>query len=176
MINYENLEKLRDFLVLHKHDIEGRLNMDRFASYDLGDVDSEEDPLCECDEVCIGACEAINYDDLDLLDTANFGVHQCGTTACLVGWGAVSKVPALMPSDDDVGWGGYINRVYLEQDYPIYQFLFDPCWPDDLEQGIARIDYVVNHREIPYEFLHGDECLKFKLKIDSDSLKAFYQL
>lgn len=81
--------------------------------------------------------------------------HDCGTTACLIGWGAMSGIPELSGEGYE-SWWAYIEGVYglhsrIDNVF-LFLFLFDSMWPSDLTQGIARLDYYIEHGEVHPDF------------------------
>lgn len=79
--------------------------------------------------------------------------HDCGTTACLIGWGALSGIPELSGEGYE-SWWAYIGGVYglHPRTDNVFLFLFDWEWPSDLTQGIARLDYYIEHGEVHPDF------------------------
>lgn len=104
------------------------------------------------------------------LDMNVRGLDDCGTTACLIGWAATSTHPLLKPQQsvvDDLNWVEYYNRVFfggLVYDYcvvgesgewgdnPLYTFLFEDGWANDIDAALIRIEYVLTHHAIPEQF------------------------
>lgn len=82
-----------------------------------------------------------------------------GETADMVGWGALSGIPALSPVAGEE-WVDYLNRVYGTNPVTI-NYLFSEHWPDDLSQCIARLDQYTRDRQIPTDFHH----LKYDYKV-----------
>lgn len=152
-VNIDALKALRTYLFENFSNISPKLIMDSFA-YGFSDVRKWH--------------EVAEHES----------IHSCNTAACLAGWGATSNHPLLKPVPSDESWVDYINRVYglrvgeyvdvigeldesetpsefdreYDIDSPVYGFIFIDFWPNDLAQGIARIDYVIEHNAIPDEW------------------------
>lgn len=79
--------------------------------------------------------------------------HDCGTTACLIGWGVVSGIPELS-GEGYKSWWAYIRGTYglHSRNDNVLLFLFDWRWSSDLTQGIARLDYYIEHGEVHPDF------------------------
>lgn len=80
---------------------------------------------------------------------------RCNTTACIAGWAAASKHPLLVPVLDEVKWNVYVNRVFFNSPKNnvicgnnVYEFIFSGEWPNDINHGIKRIEYLIKHKEI----------------------------
>ena len=79
------------------------------------------------------------------------GEIPCNSTACLAGWAATSKHPLLVPLPDEKHWNVYVNRVFfnLDSTYILnnttYDFIFSGGWANDINAGIVRLDYLIEH-------------------------------
>lgn len=167
--NIENLKLLRAFLAANIKRVQPRLNMATFMSVvdEFGDEEVLSPPLGE-----------------DVVGR----VHDCGTTACVLGWSTLSGYPELGALAHE-GWLGYMPRVFLapgptrprrvgpgelaSTSTTVLSFIFNPGWPDDLEQAIARIDYVVKHGSVPAQFENADWG-RFDLRVDPEHLSIYW--
>jgi hypothetical protein len=71
--------------------------------------------------------------------------HPCGSCMCLIGSGPSAGIPIGKRQ----GWASYsVESFGFEYDTREYQFLFDPSWPDNRGQAIARLNLAINN-EIP---------------------------
>ncbi|MDB4461467.1 hypothetical protein N9043_00805 [bacterium] len=74
---------------------------------------------------------------------------NCGTSACIVGhageWFDMTEY--------DLELGGYISfseRLFMNNSGSIpWDFLFDARWPNDIEEAIGRLSYVIKHGDMP---------------------------
>lgn len=87
-------------------------------------------------------------------------IHECGTTLCIAG--ALAHLDGYPdeynnPNDNDVfhytrysynllGLPSFCNSTSEEDD--IWDYFFGSAWPDDKEQAIKRMEYVVKHGHI----------------------------
>lgn len=140
-LNLTNLRILRDYLESNFHAVQHSLDMEVY----VGEVDEGE---------------LLFEDVLESVRSAQAGgEHWCGSTGCMIGHGLMSGIPELTPErwpnmavyqretyGDTLGMGGN-NAI---------NFMFAWNWPSDLDQGIRRINYVIEHGgNIPADWRWG---------------------
>ena len=141
MLDYKNLRILRDYLVLNYDRISDSLRMESY----IQEVD-EGDFIIE--------------DVLDSVRAAkDGGEHWCGSAGCMIGHGLMSGLPELTPEKwtgmadyQVITFGSWLTLSMGDE----MSFMFSGQWPDDLEQGIKRIDYILEHRSIPVDWVPHD--------------------
>lgn len=83
--------------------------------------------------------------------------HVCGTTYCIAG-----RLAHLdeYPEEYRGVWGEEFNYdlysaslLDSNREIPgLWSYLFDPCWPDDLESAKDRARYVLENERLPHDF------------------------
>lgn len=135
-LNFAAVELLLKFFKENSQKIEHHLNMGAFASEVHRAV-----PVSEIRDVLSAEL-------------------ACGTTACMVGWGAL--IPELAPIDSDYSWTDYANRVYFNNgkssygglclmddfDGEVFEFLFGDNHPDNTMAAISRMEHIIEHDDI----------------------------
>ena len=67
----------------------------------------------------------------------------CGTDMCVMGHGPAAGI--LNPGFDG-GWDAYSSDHFgLTFADVTWDFLFNSCWSNDIQEAIARLDYVVTY-------------------------------
>jgi hypothetical protein len=146
-MNKENLAKLRDFLFENREAIKSRFNIGWFyRDRDWGNINSPTE---------------------EALAALQNGWHQCGTTACAVGWGpsVIPTIPEDYRLDTIMGetprlcYLRYSERVFLGTGDYRWHWMFSEYWEsvDNTPEGAAfRIDYLLKGNDLE-SFTYGDE-------------------
>lgn len=73
-------------------------------------------------------------------------LHNCGTTACLVGHApylgiGLEHVDALVNESDQ--WSKYCRRTFGTKSGELWVWMFGPCWEDSALDAIKRVAYTL---------------------------------
>lgn len=135
-VNYENLERLHDFLVENREWIKPYFGMETIMA--VGGNTAREVPF-----IADG--------------------YECGSVGCLIGW-SPEAFPELKSRCLGVMWDVWIAEVFgltwaHKNTHLIWTFLFAAKWAahsPSLDSAIARIKYVVDHHNVP-EYFKGKD-------------------
>ena len=115
-----------------------------------------------------------NYDRIaPNLDMSSYRVSDgdeynpiCSTAGCLCGW--LSELDVENVKQNYIKGDGTVNWMRWSEDFfglsllelGIWRFLFAAQWSDykdanTLDQGIARLEYVIKHKEAPDGWYYG---------------------
>lgn len=142
MVNFENLQKLRDWLAAN----DVPFDMCQYRGYGYGR--RAENPK---------AC------DLDGYLLKGKIPPECGSHGCTLGWSIIVpglepvatdfRVCGVLPPQAQLNYGDYCERVYgidAGKIDGLWDFLFSSEWADtkysSKEDAIARLDFVINNK------------------------------
>lgn len=84
-------------------------------------------------------------------------INPCNSSCCLVGYSAISGVPQLQPTDDDIFWSKYSDRVFTnnysdfrsdrEVDDSIFEFVFGGWHINSSDAAFERLDKIISVME-----------------------------
>lgn len=93
-------------------------------------------------------------------------VNTCGTTACLAGWAALTRVAEIDPATDEIPqwtpnemavWLGmpwrHNTTTHPAQQTALMPMFFVDSWPDDLQAQLAHVEDDEDYRHRQYEVI-----------------------
>lgn len=126
---WNNLQKLHDYLVDNKKKVTPHFNMSVYA------------------ETVEGQAIELKHGKM---------LNKCGTIGCLVGHGPVAGIPAYAKDGD---WSFYANRVFgstvgfdIMVDGILFDWLFSEQWANHertVRQAINRLAFTLKYKAVP---------------------------
>ena len=81
--------------------------------------------------------------------------HECQTVGCIIGHCTIldnyENIPKFLSEIDFFKWGLIFTGMYLYSNK--WEFCFGALWPNDKEQILLRIKYLIDNQDIPDDWV-----------------------